>query len=81
MLNPCARESKARTRRFLREKLISDHGMLSSYEDQEGAANGQALLGFFRDARDFRQQLDAGSRDIRMVNGYSNLLYVVLKLA
>ena len=25
--NPCARESKARTGRFLREKLISDHGI------------------------------------------------------
>ena len=25
MLNPCARESKAETGRFLREKLISDH--------------------------------------------------------
>ena len=30
--NPCARESMARTRRFLREKLISDHGHFSSYE-------------------------------------------------
>ena len=28
MLNPCARELKPRTRRFLREKLISDHGLL-----------------------------------------------------
>ena len=27
MLNPCARESKARTGRFLREKLVSDDGM------------------------------------------------------
>ena len=40
-LNPCARELKARTRRFLREKLISDHGMSSSYEGRQGAANGQ----------------------------------------
>ena len=31
-LNPCARESKARTGRFLREKIISDHGLSSSYE-------------------------------------------------
>ena len=31
-LNPCARESKARTGRFLREKLISDRGHFSSYE-------------------------------------------------
>ena len=41
MLNPCARESKARTGRFLREKLISDHGLFSSYEGQQGAAIGQ----------------------------------------
>ena len=27
VLNPCARESKARTGRFLREKLMSDHGL------------------------------------------------------
>ena len=31
-LNPCARESMARTGRFLREKLISEHGHFSSYE-------------------------------------------------
>ena len=41
VLNPCARESKARTGRFLREKLMSDHGLFSSYEGQQGAANGQ----------------------------------------
>ena len=29
-LNPCARESKALTGRFLREKLMSDHGHFSS---------------------------------------------------
>ena len=40
VLNPCARELKARTGRFLREKLISDHGMSSSYEGRQGAANG-----------------------------------------
>ena len=27
-----ARESKARTGRFLREKMMSDHGLFSSYE-------------------------------------------------
>ena len=32
MLNPYARESKARTGRFLREKLISDYGLFSSYD-------------------------------------------------
>ena len=31
-LNPSARESKARTGRFLREKLMSDHGHFFSYE-------------------------------------------------
>ena len=36
MLNPWARESKARTGRFLREKLISNHGLFSSYEGQRG---------------------------------------------
>ena len=29
-LNPCARESKTRIGRFLREKLMSDHGRFSS---------------------------------------------------
>ena len=32
---------------FLREKLISDHGRLSSYEGQQGAANGQDSRGIF----------------------------------
>ena len=41
MLNPCARESKARTVRLLRKKLISDHGLFSSYENLQGVANGQ----------------------------------------
>ena len=41
VLNPCARESKARTGRFLREKLIFNHGLCSSYESQQGTVNGQ----------------------------------------
>ena len=41
VLDPCARASKARTRKFLREKLISNHGLFSSHEGQQGAANGQ----------------------------------------
>ena len=41
VLHPCALESKARTGSFLREKLISNHGLFSSYEGQQGAANGQ----------------------------------------
>ena len=48
VLNPCARESKARTGRFLREKLISDHGQVSSYEGPQGAANGQDVWGGFQ---------------------------------
>ena len=31
VLNPCARESKARTGRVLREKLISEHGLFYPY--------------------------------------------------
>ena len=46
VLNPCARELKARTGRFLREKLISDHGLFSSFEGRRGAANGQDSWGF-----------------------------------
>ena len=41
-LNPCQRESKARTRRVQRGKLIYDHGLLFSCEGQQGAANGQS---------------------------------------
>ena len=40
VLNSCARESKARTGRFLREKRIPDQGLFSSYEDQQEVANG-----------------------------------------
>ena len=40
-MNPCARESKARTRRFLREKLMSDHGLFSSYEGHKERRTGK----------------------------------------
>ena len=63
MLNPFAWESKAQTGGFLRGNLISDHGLISSYESQQGAANGQDAKGFFRGARSFRR-LDVGSRAI-----------------
>ena len=63
MLNPCVRESKARTGSFLREKLISDYGLYSSYEGRQGAANGQDLWDFIRDAWGFRR-LDADSRAV-----------------
>ena len=61
VLNLCARESNARTGRFLRGKLISGHGLFSSYEDRQGTANGQDSWGFFRAAQGFGR-LDAGSR-------------------
>ena len=62
VLNPCARGSKARTGRFLREELISDnHGLFSSYEGRQGAANGQHSWGFFKDAQGFGR-LDASSQ-------------------
>ena len=50
LLNPCTRESKARTGKFLKETLMSDHGLFSSYEGQQGAAKGREIRGaFFRD--------------------------------
>ena len=63
VLNACrGRKLKAaRTGRLLREKLVSGHGLFSSYEDQQGAANGQDSWDFFRDAQGFGR-MDAGSR-------------------
>ena len=40
--------------------MISVQGLLSSYERQQEAANGQTSWGVFRDAQDFRR-LVAGS--------------------
>ena len=51
MLNPCVRESKARTGRFLREQLISDDGLIFPYEGEQETANGEYSWGFFRDAQ------------------------------
>ena len=48
MLNPCARESKAQTEGVLRGKLISDHGLFSTYESQEGASNKQDSIGVYK---------------------------------
>ena len=53
MLNPCAREAKARTGRTLKEKLMSDHGLFLPTKRQEGAVHGQDSWGFFRDAQGF----------------------------
>ena len=44
MLNRCARESKARTGRFLREKLISDHGLFSSYEGRSRSGERARIM-------------------------------------
>ena len=41
MLNPGARESKARTGRFLREKLTSNHVFFSSYEGRKERRPGK----------------------------------------
>ena len=43
------------------KKLISGHGLFSSYDGQQGAANGQDLWSFFKGAQDFGR-LDAGLR-------------------
>ena len=48
VLNPCARESKARTRRFLREKLMSDHCHFSSYEGHKERRTGKIRGAFSR---------------------------------
>ena len=48
-VEPCAPESKARTGGFLRENMISDHGLFSFYESQQGAANGQNFRGVFEE--------------------------------
>ena len=46
-LNPCARESKARTGRFLNDKLMSDHGHFSSYEGHKERRTGK-IRGLFQ---------------------------------
>ena len=64
MLNSCARESKARTGGFLKVKVISDHGLFSFYEGEQGAANGRTgniPKPVFMYAQGFGR-LDAGSR-------------------
>ena len=40
---------------------MSDHGIFSSYEDLQGAANGQNSWGFFNNAQGFGR-VDTGSR-------------------
>ena len=58
----CARiKGTNREEVFLREKLISGHGLFFPYEVLQGAANWQDSWGFIRDAHGFGW-LDAGSR-------------------
>ena len=47
VLNPCAQESKARTVRFLMEKLMSDHGLFSSYEGLRSSERAR-FVGLFQ---------------------------------
>ena len=47
-LNPCARESKVWTGRFLREKLMSDHGHFSSYGGHKERPTGKIRWAFSR---------------------------------
>ena len=47
MLDPCARESKTQTKRFLRGKLFSDLVFFSSYNGERGATNGQVSCEIF----------------------------------
>ena len=44
----CARIKGINRGRFLREKLISDHGLFSSYKGRQGAANGRYSWGFLQ---------------------------------
>ena len=46
MLNPCARESKAQTGRFLREKLMSDHGIFLPTRANKERRTGKILGDF-----------------------------------
>ena len=46
--DPCSRESKARTGRFLREKLMSNHGHFSSYEGHKERRTGKIRGAFSR---------------------------------
>ena len=60
-LDPCARESKARTGRFLKGKTDLWPRSFFFLRGPHGAANGQDSWGFFKDTQGFGR-LDAGSR-------------------
>ena len=44
----CARDSNAQTKSLLSGKLVSDAGLFSSYNSQQGAANGEISWFFFQ---------------------------------
>ena len=48
VLNPCARESKARTGRSLREKVLSAHVLFSTYEGLKERRTGKTRGDFSR---------------------------------
>ena len=61
-----ARESKARTGRFSRETLISDHGLFFSYEGQlKERRTGKTRGEWFRDAQGFEQLACAPLRQVK----------------
>ena len=47
MRNPYVQKPKAQAERFLRAKLISDHGLFPYYEGQQGAATRHDFFLFF----------------------------------
>ena len=51
MLNSPAREAKARTGTFLREKIIFDHGLFTSHEDTKKRRTGNISAGLFRETQ------------------------------
>ena len=57
----CARIKGAKREVFY-GKLISNCGLFSSYEGQQGATNGQGFWGFFQECTGCFGRLDAGSR-------------------
>ena len=57
----CARIKGANREVSEGKKLMSDHGLFSSCDGQQGAANGQDSRDLFRDTQSFGW-LDAGSR-------------------
>ena len=62
MLNPPAREVKARTGTFLRENMIFDPGLFTSYEDKKKRRTGNISAGVFRDTQGLHVWVMASAR-------------------